>query len=89
MIGLDLHGTESGHPFALRRLIPGIPFLTDNLTKRQTTLQEIADNYSLNYEADVKEDTEVLDEFRYFRTKRIEKIYNSAFMLLPVTTISQ
>ncbi|WP_339684922.1 SulP family inorganic anion transporter [uncultured Nonlabens sp.] len=79
LIGLDLHGTESGHPFALRRLIPGIPFLTDNLTKRQTTLQEIADNYSLNYEADVKEDTEVLDEFRYFRTKRIEKIYNRLF----------
>ncbi|MFT6798446.1 MAG: carbonic anhydrase [Nonlabens sp.] len=79
LIGLDLHGTESGHPFALRRLIPGIPFLTDNLTKRQTTLQEIADNYSLNYEADVKEDTEVLDDFRYFRTKRIEKIYNRLF----------
>jgi carbonic anhydrase len=79
LIGLDLHGTESQHPFALRRLIPGIPFLTDNLTKRQTTLQEIADNYSLNYEADVKEDTEVLDDFRYFRTKRIEKIYNRLF----------
>lgn len=79
LIGLDLHGTESQHPFALRRLIPGIPFLTDNLTKRQTTLQEIADNYGLNYEADVKEDTEVLDDFRYFRTKRIEKIYNRLF----------
>jgi carbonic anhydrase len=79
LIGLDLHGTESEHPFALRRLIPGIPFLTDNLTKRQTTLQEIADNYHLNYEADVKEDTEVLDDFRYFRTKRIEKIYNRLF----------
>jgi MFS superfamily sulfate permease-like transporter len=79
LIGLDLHGTESEHPFALRRLIPGIPFLTDNLTKRQTRLQEIADDYHLNYEADVKEDTEVLDDFRFFRTKRIEKIYNRLF----------
>ncbi|WP_292891981.1 SulP family inorganic anion transporter [Nonlabens sp.] len=79
LIGLDLHGTASEHPFALRRLIPGISFLKDNLTKRQKTLQEIADNYHLNYEADVKEDTEVLDDFRYFRTKRIEKIYNRLF----------
>lgn len=79
IIGLDLHGTDSEHPFALRRLIPGIPFLTDNLTRRQTTLQEIAKDYSLNYQADVKEDTEVLDGFRYFKTKRIEKIYNRLF----------
>jgi len=79
IIGLDLHGTDSEHPFALRRLIPGIPFLTDNLTKRQITLEEIAKDYSLNYEADVKDDTEVLDNFRYFRTKRIEKVYNRLF----------
>ncbi|WP_298955038.1 SulP family inorganic anion transporter [uncultured Nonlabens sp.] len=79
IIGLDLHGTDSEHPFALRRLIPGIPFLTDNLTKRQTTLKEIAQDYSLEYEADVKENTEVLDGFRYFQTKKIIKIYNRLF----------
>ncbi|MGJ8682984.1 MAG: SulP family inorganic anion transporter [Nonlabens sp.] len=79
LIGLDLHGTESEHPFAMHRLIPGIPYLTDSLTKRQSTLQEISRDYHLNYEADVKEDTEVLDDFRYFRTKRIEKIYNRLF----------
>lgn len=80
IIGLDLHGTDSEHPFALRRLIPGIPFLTDNLTKRQTTLQEIAKDYTLNYQADVKEDTEVLDGFRYFKTKRIEKFTTGYLM---------
>ena len=79
LIGLDHHGTESGHPFALRRLIPGIPFLTGNLTKRQSTLKEIAIDYSLNYEADVKENTEVLDDFRFFKTKKIEKVYNRLF----------
>ena len=34
VIGLDLHDTKSGHPFALRKLVPGQHSIEKNLTKR-------------------------------------------------------
>ena len=79
VIGLDLHDTDSKHPFALRRLIPGLKFLPNNLTKRQTTLQEMADKYGIHYEANKKQDTHFLDSFLYFKTKQIENVYNRLY----------
>lgn len=79
VIGLDLHGADSKHPFALRRVIPGLGLLQINLTNRQTTLQEIADDYQLHYESEQTENVHFLDSFRYFQTKKIESIYNRLF----------
>lgn len=79
VIGLDLHGAESKHPFALRRLIPGFGLLQKNLTKRQTTLQEIADDYNMQYEASAIQDLHFLDTFHFFTSKKIESIYNRLF----------
>ncbi|GEQ84943.1 hypothetical protein ULMS_04510 [Patiriisocius marinistellae] len=79
VIGLDLHGTDSEHPFALRRLIPGLSKRGNALTKRQLTLFEIAKDFSLEYESERTTDTHFLDSFRYFRTKKIEGIYNRIF----------
>jgi MFS superfamily sulfate permease-like transporter len=81
IIGLDLHGAESKHPFALRRLIPGLQFLQKNLTKRQITLQEIAADYDMIYEAEEAEDFHFLDRFHFFASKKIESIYNRLFNL--------
>lgn len=79
VIGLDLHGTDSKHPFALRRIIPGIGLLEKNLTKRQTTLQEIADDYEIHYEAEKTQNTQFLESFHYFTTKKIETLYNRLY----------
>ncbi len=79
VIGLDLHGTDSKHPFALRRLIPGIGLLEKNLTKRQSTLQEIADDYQIQYKAEKTENTQFLESFFYFKTKKIETVYNCLY----------
>tara|TARA_A100000171_G_scaffold39122_1_gene38662 strand:+ start:8616 stop:10841 length:2226 start_codon:yes stop_codon:yes gene_type:complete len=79
VIGLDLHGAESKHPFALRRLIPDLGLLQKNLTKRQTTLQEIADDYGMHYEAKEAEDLHFLDKFHFFTSKKVESIYNRLF----------
>jgi len=76
IIGLDLHGAESTHPFALRRLIPGISFLQHNLTRRQNTLKEIADDYHMEYQASEIEDLHFLDSFRFFASKKTESVYN-------------
>ncbi len=79
VIGLDLHGTDSKHPFALRRLIPGLGLLQNNLTKRQITLKEIAADYNMQYESEKAEDIRFLDSFRFFTTKKIDSIYNRLF----------
>jgi len=79
VIGLDLHDTESEHPFALRRLLPGFQFIEKNLTKRQTTLREVAEDYHLNYVFESVEDVRFLQDFLYFRTKQIQRVYNQLF----------
>ncbi|NNC71095.1 MAG: SulP family inorganic anion transporter, partial [Flavobacteriaceae bacterium] len=75
VIGLDLHGTDSGHPFALRRILP-IPGLLKNLTKRQITIEKLAEDFSLNYEASNDRNVKFLEDFVFFRTKQIDHIYN-------------
>ena len=79
VIGLDLHGTDSQHPFALRKLIPGLTKRSGALTKRQLTLQEISKDFNLQYQAEKSEDVRFLDSFKHFSTKQIERIYNRLF----------
>ena len=79
VIGLDLHGTDSQHPFALRKLIPGLKKRSGALTKRQLTLQEISKDFNLQYQAEKSEDVRFLDSFKHFSTKQIERIYNRLF----------
>jgi carbonic anhydrase len=79
VIGLDLHGTDSQHPFALRKLLPGLKKRSGALTKRQLTLQEISKDFNLQYQASRSEDVRFLDGFKYFSTKQIERIYNRLF----------
>ncbi len=75
VVGLDMHGTDSKHPFALRRMLPMPSFLT-NLTNRQTTIEELANDFSLNYIAAKDKNVTFLDNFVFFRTKQINHIYN-------------
>ena len=79
VIGLDLHGTDSKHPFALRKLIPGLKKKRGALTKRQLTLQEISKDFNLKYEPEKLEDIRFLDGFKHFSTKQIERLYNRLF----------
>ena len=79
VIGLDLHDTESEHPFAMRRLIPGFQFIEKNLTKRQTTLRDVAEDYHLNYAFESVDDVRFVEDFLFFRTKQIQRVYNQLF----------
>ncbi len=79
VIGLDLHNTESEHPFALRKLIPGFQFIQKNLTKRQATLREVAEDYQLNYALESADDVRFVEDFLFFRTKQIQRVYNRLF----------
>jgi hypothetical protein len=79
VIGLDLHDTESEHPFALRRLLPGFQFIQKNLTKRQTTLRDVAEDYQLNYAFESVDDVSFVEDFLFFRTKQVQRVYNQLF----------
>lgn len=75
VIGLDMHGTDSEHPFALRRILP-IPNLLSNLTRRQKTIEELAVDYDLSYESNKNKNVHFLEDFLFFRTKKINHTYN-------------
>jgi hypothetical protein len=75
VIGLDMHGTDSKHPFALRRILP-IPNLLSNLTRRQKTIEELSVDYGLSYESNKNKSIHFLENFLFFRTKKINHTYN-------------
>ncbi|MUU79113.1 SulP family inorganic anion transporter [Winogradskyella endarachnes] len=76
VIGLDLHNSDSKHPFALRRLLPVPGIIKSGRTKRQKTLEEIAKNFNLIYESKNEKNTHFLNKFYFFRIKVVNHIYN-------------
>lgn len=79
VIGLDLHGADSEHPFALRKIIPIQNILPNTLTKRQKNLDSLAKDYDLFYESKKLTNIHALDNFLFFKTKKVENIYNQIF----------
>lgn len=76
VIGLDVLGAKSKHPFALRRLLPLQNILPDNKTKRQKSLSVVADSFNLSYNPIKKSNAGFVEGFIYFKTKKIEHIFN-------------
>lgn len=76
VVGLDLHDTDSNHPFALRRLLPVPNLIKNSLTKRQINLESFANNYDLNYQSEKEKNVPFLNHFLFFKTKKINHIYN-------------
>lgn len=76
IVGLDMHGADSKHPFALRKLAAVPKLFGYNLTKRQENLETIAKDYELIYKAEKNKGVDFLDHFLFFKTKQISHIYN-------------
>ena len=76
VIGLDMHGSESKHPFALRRLIPFRSSGDGNLTKRQMNMAQLTHKYNLRYDYERQTNNNFLNGFLFFRTKKVDAIYN-------------
>lgn len=79
IIGLDRHGTESSHPFAIRKILPlaKIKPIERYFTKRQTLLEATAKDFKMSYSAKKNTDTRFLNDFLFFRTKEIPYLYNT------------
>ena len=76
VVGLDMHDTETKHPFASRRLLPVPKIIKNSLTRRQTSMETLAEAYSLNYSPKRKKKVSFLNSFSFFATKHINHIYN-------------
>ncbi|WP_242119983.1 SulP family inorganic anion transporter [Aestuariivivens sediminicola] len=76
VIGLDMHDTDSKHPFALRRLLPVPNLIKNSLTRRQTNMEELAKDYGLIYNFKKQKQVHFLNDFLFFNTKNINHIYN-------------
>jgi carbonic anhydrase len=76
VIGLDMHDTGSKHPFASRRLLRVPNIIKKSLTRRQTNLETIAENYQFTYSSKKEKDVSFLNKFLFFNTKKINHIYN-------------
>ncbi|WP_106793683.1 SulP family inorganic anion transporter [Aquimarina sp. Aq78] len=81
--GLDIHGTSSEHPLAIRSLIPFSKKIKlgakSNLTKRQKDLQNIANDFSWRYDPKKDNDISGLHDFVFFKTKKINYLNNSIY----------
>lgn len=76
IVGLDMHGADSEHPFALRRVLPIQNILPNNLTKRQKTIEALAADYQLNYDPIKHKHADYLNNFLFFKTRQIEYTFN-------------
>ena len=76
VIGLDMHDTDTKHPFASRRLLPVPNIIKMSLTRRQTSIKTLAQNYHLNYSSEKQKEVSFLNNFLFFNTKKINHIYN-------------
>ncbi|MEI6866782.1 SulP family inorganic anion transporter [Flavicella sp.] len=76
VIGLDMHGSHTGHPFALRRVSETKRLVSKNLTKRQKLIKNIAESFQWNFRAVKKKSFLFLNSFGYFKSKKIIKIKN-------------
>jgi carbonic anhydrase len=79
VIGLDMHDTDTQHPFASRRLLPVPNIIKKSLTRRQTSINTLADNYHLKYSSEKQKEVSFLNNFLFFNTKKINHIYNELF----------
>ena len=76
VIGLDILGTKSEHPFALRRLLPIQNIITNNKTKRQNNLEQVANDFGLRFDPLKHRTSTFLENFIYFKTKKVEHVFN-------------
>ena len=79
IIGLDKHGADSTHPFAIRKILPlnKLNSIGRYFTKRQDLLKATAKELKWTYSAEKNKKTKFLRDFVFFRTREIPYVYNT------------
>ena len=79
IIGLDKHGTDSKHPFAIRKVLPlsKIGAIEKYFTTRQVLLKKMAVELKWTYTAQKNSRTKFLKDFIFFGKRKIPYLYNA------------
>jgi hypothetical protein len=78
IIGLDVHQTDSSHPFAVRTLRPmqNLRVFGSGKTRRQQQLEALAEQKGWSYKASPKFQKHLLRDHLGYETTAIERVYN-------------
>jgi MFS superfamily sulfate permease-like transporter len=78
IIGLDIHETDSSHPFAVRTLRPMKKFRVfgGGRTKRQIQLEALAQEKGWVYKEVTKSQKQLLRDHPVYQTASVERVYN-------------
>jgi len=78
LIGLDKHGADTEHPFAIRKILPFAKrsHVEETLTKRQLQLKNIALDFKWEYIPEKNKKTAFLSDFVFFKSREIRYFYN-------------
>ncbi|MEP5433887.1 MAG: SulP family inorganic anion transporter, partial [Flavobacteriaceae bacterium] len=78
LTGLDKHGADSKHPFAIRKILPmeTLKPIEKYFTRRQTNLKEAASEYQWTYQAKKNTKTSFLSNFVFFKSREVGYLYN-------------
>jgi carbonic anhydrase len=78
IVGLDIHQTDSGHPFAVRTLRPmkKLRVFGGGRTKRQQQLEALAKVNGWSYKEAPKTNKGLLRDHPVYQTTSVERVYN-------------
>lgn len=78
IIGLDVHETDSSHPFAVRTLRPvqSLRIFRSGKTKRQQRLEALAEQKGWSYKASPKTQKRLLRDHLGYETTFVERVFN-------------
>ena len=90
-IGLDIHASETQHPFAVRKSLPinALMGLQNALSNRQKNLQQLAEQLKWNYAPKIESDPRGIESFLFFESKvvnySVNSLNNSQFTLFDLS----
>lgn len=90
-IGLDIHASETQHPFAVRKSLPinALMGLQNALSNRQKNLEQLAQQLKWSYEPKIESDPKGIDRFLFFESKvinySVNALCNSHFRLFDLS----
>lgn len=78
IVGLDIHATDSSHPFAVRTLRPmrKLRVFGGGRTKRQLQLEALAQEKGWSYRDATKSQKQMLRDHPVYQTASVERVYN-------------
>ena len=90
-IGLDIHASETQHPFAVRKSLPinVLMGLQNALSNRQKNIEQLAQQLAWNYDPKIESDPKGINRFLFFESKvvnySVNSLYDDTFTLFDLS----